>query len=482
MDQERFEMISRAVGATVSRRRGLAAALGAVLGGGALAAGDVAAGRRRPKPEGPCGNGSRKDNVCAKDGDCCTGYCKKGIKNKDGAGRCRCIRKGQTCTAKQTCCGANVCVDGTCAPPLPPCTVLDSGNVETNGAALVAALGAAADGATITVEPGTYQADYLITKNVTLQRCGSTGEAILTNTTPWSSTENVPNDQGRVIRMGVPPTMEAPARERGAARLAVVTLTLVDMVVERNVAAGNGGGIFVGDGAALNLLGSTQVRGSKMEEQRGGGLHVLGGIVVAGCDRTANPGCTDSVMIGSTDPATGNIAKQGGGIYSDNFASITLQGNATVTGNTSHGSGGGVNVDDDVTFVGKDDASVTNNLTVADNSSSGSGAGMYLGSSAGAVTLLGNFRITGNDCSNEGESFGGGIFMNNGNIMNDPGSLFSMADTVRITGNYAISGGGIFQDDTNSTPNGVTSTTVSGNLADATCDNYYQADGQVCVF
>ncbi|MFM9108623.1 MAG: hypothetical protein ACKOWF_18200 [Chloroflexota bacterium] len=126
MDQSSFDRIARLLGGAASRRAGLRAALGALTG---LAAGDAlakpghgapaekartgaAASGRRAKPAGPCGDGSGAANQCRKDKDCCTGYCKLGKTGKSG--RCRCLKRGKPCTARQTCCGGAPCTNGTC--------------------------------------------------------------------------------------------------------------------------------------------------------------------------------------------------------------------------------------------------------------------------------------------------------------------------------------------------------------------------------
>ncbi len=65
--------------------------------------------------EGPCGSGSRKDNICTKDSECCTSICdiQLGKKNKDKKGRCRCVRRGGACTADNNCCNS-ICISGVC--------------------------------------------------------------------------------------------------------------------------------------------------------------------------------------------------------------------------------------------------------------------------------------------------------------------------------------------------------------------------------
>jgi hypothetical protein len=80
-------------------------------------------GKRRPvRIEGPCGDGSRKENLCDKGSDCCTGLCKTGLKNKDGRGRCRCVRRGKACAEDKNCCNDMTCVAGVCGGSAPPPT------------------------------------------------------------------------------------------------------------------------------------------------------------------------------------------------------------------------------------------------------------------------------------------------------------------------------------------------------------------------
>jgi hypothetical protein len=122
MDQDRFDHLVRLLG-TGSSRRAAVAALAAAIPLGAAAK----SGRNGPQPEGPCGDGSRRDNICEQDADCCTGICNTGpgSKNKDGKGRCRCVRKNGDCTEDKNCCGGRSCVNGICGGSLePPCVPL----------------------------------------------------------------------------------------------------------------------------------------------------------------------------------------------------------------------------------------------------------------------------------------------------------------------------------------------------------------------
>lgn len=127
MDNARFDALARVFAGSATRR-----SLAGLLAG--LAAAPVAAsaasrnrGAGKPGTEGPCGSGSRADNICASDNDCCTGLCKTGLKNKDGKGRCRCVRRKGACTEDKNCCNELPCADGvcggpTCVPPQGECT------------------------------------------------------------------------------------------------------------------------------------------------------------------------------------------------------------------------------------------------------------------------------------------------------------------------------------------------------------------------
>ncbi|MFM9105275.1 MAG: hypothetical protein ACKOWF_01085 [Chloroflexota bacterium] len=70
---------------------------------------------RQPGIEGPCGDGTRNDNICMKNGECCTGICEITLRktNKDKRGRCRCLRMGATCAADRNCCNS-LCIGGIC--------------------------------------------------------------------------------------------------------------------------------------------------------------------------------------------------------------------------------------------------------------------------------------------------------------------------------------------------------------------------------
>ncbi|MFM9107090.1 MAG: hypothetical protein ACKOWF_10390 [Chloroflexota bacterium] len=493
MDHTSFDRIARLLGGAATRRQGLAAALGGVLGAGLAAAAPAAAAqspsakirrRKRPGITGPCGDGTRAENVCDRDKDCCTGICnrKAGQKNIDGRGRCRCIRRGEKCQEERNCCRSMVCRDKICAMPGPACTVLNQGDAATNGAALVAAINAAAPGAVITIEPGTYQEDYEIQKNLTLVRCGDTGEVIMTNKS--ASTDSAANLQGRVILTGAALSIER------VTLVPTFTVTIDTISIVGNTASGQfGGGIYVGRGATVDLVGGTVVRMAVQDSLDGGGILVDGGTLRAGCDRVANPACTDTVLIGDADPAKGNSSDNsgGGGFFGLNSATIVIRGNAQVLGNYAITGGGG-------TVSSGSTLTVTDDAKIRDNTAQENGGGVEAADST--VTISGNAQITGNEATSDQ---GGGVYASGSTVItmsgnaavsnntapgNDGGGLYIpavgslviAANTVRITGNQAgQTGGGVFQQDDTTAASGATATTVTGNTA-VTCNNYYSAD------
>ncbi|MFM9105228.1 MAG: tail fiber domain-containing protein [Chloroflexota bacterium] len=140
MHRASLDHVARLLGDSTSRRAGLRAGLIAALGIGATdaLAGDRAGTRRtggerrdsgrgrgrrteagpgpagpsdaaRPGQQGPCGDGSRTDNTCSADGDCCTNYCV--------GKRCRCKARSMPCASRKECCRGLVCTRGACTEP-----------------------------------------------------------------------------------------------------------------------------------------------------------------------------------------------------------------------------------------------------------------------------------------------------------------------------------------------------------------------------
>ncbi len=76
---------------------------------------DALANRRdnKPAPEGPCGDGSGKDNRCKRNRDCCTNFCDTGIR------RCRYKALGESCGNGEQCRPRSTCIDNICVTGSP---------------------------------------------------------------------------------------------------------------------------------------------------------------------------------------------------------------------------------------------------------------------------------------------------------------------------------------------------------------------------
>ena len=105
MDDHRFDDLTRRLEMALSRRTGLGAVLGVLLGAAGLDAAAKSKETGKPGSEGPCGDGSTKANRCKKDANCCTKYCAKG--------GCRCKPNYMKCTKGAHCC-SRVCTGGRC--------------------------------------------------------------------------------------------------------------------------------------------------------------------------------------------------------------------------------------------------------------------------------------------------------------------------------------------------------------------------------
>ncbi|MGI9252650.1 MAG: hypothetical protein ACR2J8_02810, partial [Thermomicrobiales bacterium] len=203
MDAGTFDRLIRLLTGRLSRRAGLAAAAAAIVTPAAATPDHRDHGKRHrhgPRPQGPCGDGSRKANICTRDTQCCTGFCDTslGKKNVDRRGRCRCIRRGKPCTPKQTCCGKTSCENGVCARTKPTTCQPDGGACAADAdccSCLTCASGVCAAcvetvcasgcpytsvndayananaGDTIYIGQGTYPTSILIDKDITLATC-----------------------------------------------------------------------------------------------------------------------------------------------------------------------------------------------------------------------------------------------------------------------------------------------------------------------
>jgi len=150
------------------------------------------------------------------------------------------------------------------------------------------------------------------------------------------------------------------------------------------------------------------------------------------------------IMQGSASVFDNTSNNDGGGVYvkSGTFA---MQGNASVSGNITNyfGRGGGVYVEGG-TFAMHGSASVSGNTA-----SEGGGGG---GVGSGTFTMQGNASVSGNKSNS-----GGGVLVNESGI-------FTMQGNASVSGNTAGAGGGVFVSE-NGTFTMQDNASVSGNTA-----------------
>ncbi len=409
MDENRFDAMSRLIAASATRRRGLAAAAGALVGGLVTSAGATA--RRGAHAEGPCGDGSGKQNRCRKNTQCCTGVC-----NKE-QGRCRCLKRGDACKSDENCCGETRCKKGVCGSGAAPgdCTVCASG---CEYSTIQAAVDAAASGAVITIgeKTGGYPENVTIPKSLTLQAC---------NGTP-------------VINPTSGNGIELPFSDGDTRAVTLSGLTLEGSGVD-------GTGIKANMGYA-STSGSFDVTLTNLTVQGWG-----------------NPAGTDSYAGGVYLSVAGSVTIQGG-TYQTNIQNIVLgdyslrPATVSITGATLNGGGGtGVSAGASMSLIGNLMTATITDTTIA--GFSGRSGGLVV--QGAQVTLAGNTAISGNTAA----SSGGGVMANWGSVGTPNPTSLTIESTVRISGNTAPIGSGIAAEsyvsgritganDTTVTPNG----------------------------
>jgi len=112
-----------------------------------------------------------------------------------------------------------------------------------------------------------------------------------------------------------------------------------------------------------------------------------------------------------------NRATNGGGVYTQGI--LNMEGNASVSGNTATGSGGGV-------YTVERDFNMEGNASVSGNTAASNGGGVFIYDSS--FSMNGNTAVSGNTAVN-----GGGVYVY---------GTFTMNGTAKVSGNTATTNGG----------------------------------------
>lgn len=219
------------------------------------------------------------------------------------------------------------------------------------------------------------------------------------------------------------------------------TLTITGSTFSNNTAEDSGGGVWIDGGASITLV-DTNITENTATEDDGGGLRLDSDL------RTT----TFSMTGGSVSDNT--AGDRGGGIWSDNMASMTLL-NVDVIGNTADSNGGGIYLE---TFLNGASFSMTGG-SVSENEAGGRGGGLSLSSTPDGSVLIDGVTISHNSAENDG----GGLQF----FIDARGSVLITGGTQFI-GNEASNGGGIHASlDGSSARLTVEDTVFSQNIASA---------------
>ncbi|MGI9254321.1 MAG: hypothetical protein ACR2J8_11275 [Thermomicrobiales bacterium] len=377
MDQGAFDRIARVLGGAATRRSGLRAALAGVIGlqgAGTVAAKEPGAGagvgkgkKRKPGVEGPCGDRSRKDNICTKGSQCCTGLCDRdlGLKNRDGKGRCRCVRKGGACTEDKNCCGSRACAAGVCGGSLgPSCdapTVCQGGCPFTT---IQGAIDGAAAGDTVVIGAGPYVEDLVIAKDLTLIGCD-----VMEQNAASGRTVTITGDVTVTIKDIIVKGSSTPGG--GIEVTGHLVLSGTTLVTNAYDSYGGGVELFAGSSLTMNDTSeisdcSTSLGGGGVMARAGSSVAMTGSSSIARCQTIFGGGVLllDATMTMSDSATVKDSFCQdmGGGVRMGGTSALTLTGSATITANAATNGGGGVYASDNADTLTAPANSITGNL------------------------------------------------------------------------------------------------------------------------
>lgn len=211
-------------------------------------------------------------------------------------------------------------------------------------------------------------------------------------------------------------------------------VTISDSALIEGNQAANGGGIYMrsyvsGTGGTLTISDQVQITGN---QATGTG----GGICYSGFREGGSTPV--SLVISGNAQITSNSAVHGGGIYfygANSGDRFELSGQASVSGNTATGNGGGLSIN---YVAGGADVTIRSAL---ENNQAGTGGGMYLLTDSGGRVALSDARISGNSADLGASGSGGGVWINN---MSADFLETALSDVTIENNSAAAQGGGVY--------------------------------------
>lgn len=363
MDFSRFDSLTRAISTLTTRRSILGLLTGGLAAGGLFFADgdDAVAGRRRRRRARHRRHKARRSRSRR------NGKCSPRPVAAICAGRCGLVTNRKTCGRTVDCgpCGADpgcpecqanqLCRNGACRD----CTVSCASNQspEECGAALTAAL---ADDtlSEITICPGTYVGNFVISRGVTLIGAGQ-------GDNPAANTILSADQTGRVLWL---------ATDAGP-------VTLENLRITGGMLTDDYGAGILSQGAGLTMTNCT-VTGNEGSNVEGVGIWSLATLQMTNCE------VSDNVCTNGNEALAGGIFAQGATTLSD----------CLVTGNTTTGEGGGIVVAGTTSLLGQ---------TLVSNNTAAAGGGILVAAEA-SLTVAPACRVTHNTAT----SLWGGIANN----------------------------------------------------------------------
>ena len=220
------------------------------------------------------------------------------------------------------------------------------------------------------------------------------------------------------------------------------TFTMGGGTISGNKAWECGGGVYVAEKSTFTMSGSAEISGNKADVSGGGvyanysTFHMEGG-TITGNTSTGNGG---GVNVNGTDgfpcrftmsggTICGNTGT-GGGVYVNTNSTFAMSGNAKVSGNTSTGNGGGVLVDGAKALL-----TMSDNAEISKNKAGNNhyGGGVY-------IMAVGAFTMDGGTISGNTAYGGGGVGLYTGTVTMNGGTITGNNVTYRGGGVYVVGG------------------------------------------
>ena len=434
MDASRFDRLALTL-ARLERRRTVVQGLAGVAIGGVLGSHTGRADAKRKQnhksqePRIGAEKKKGKKKKCTKGKTKCGSACVNLVGDRRNCGRC-----GNACGVSEVC-GGGACIAG--------CTVCASG---CSFSSVKSAVDGVPEGEPILVAPGTYNADIVIDRDVSIRRCGDGGEVILRNAGKDARALTIRPEVAVTLEQITVSRIPAFAFGGGIHNEGALTLDhctfrgnasdpdsdfLVGSAVEnRGEAAITACTISENGRSAVSNRGSARLTNTEIRDNEGNAVRNRDGdMILTDCTIQDNSGSGLTNLDGTVGLdgciIQRNTANQGGGVFSEGVSSVSLT-DCHVLDNVA-GSAGGV-------FCTQASPLVMTGCVVSGNRAASSGGGIAVGQAS-----LKNCQIHHNSV----EASGGGIAFSGTTLRTENCSIHDNLAGTAENAMFAV-GGGVF--------------------------------------